>query len=82
DFDDLEKLTDGFSGADIAILFREALMAPIRELDEAGVLTRNDVKVRPVTREDFLKALKTVKPSVSPSEIMKFKEWAKEFAVD
>lgn len=82
DFDELAKLTEGFSGADIAILCREALMAPIRELDEAGMLTRNDIKVRPVTREDFLKALKTVKPSVSPSEITRFKEWAKEFAVD
>ncbi|MBS7247407.1 MAG: AAA family ATPase [Candidatus Jordarchaeales archaeon] len=81
-FDELAKLTEGFSGADIAILCREALMAPIRELDEAGLLTKSDVKIRPVTRDDFLEALRVVKPSVSPSELTKFKEWAKEFAID
>lgn len=82
DFDELARLTEGFSGADIAILCREALMAPIRELDEAGMLTRSDIKIRPVTRDDFLEALRVVKPSVSPSELTKFKEWAEEFAVD
>jgi len=81
-FDELAKLTEGFSGADIAILCREALMAPVRELDETGMLTKSDVKIRPVTRDDFLEALRVVKPSVSPSELTKFKEWAKEFAVD
>jgi len=82
DFDELAKLTEGYSGADIAVLCREALMMPIRELDEAGMLTKNDVKIRPVMRDDFLKAMKIVKPSVSPSEITRFKEWAEEFAVD
>ncbi len=82
DFDELAKLTEGYSGADIAILCREALMAPIRELDEAGMLAKSDAKIRPVTRDDFVNALRVVKPSVSPSEIVKFKEWAKEFAVD
>jgi len=82
DFKELAKLTEGYVGSDIAMICREALMMPIRELDAAGVLNDKNVKVRPVNRQDFLEALRGVKPVVSPSELIKFKEWADEFAVE
>ncbi len=82
DFKELAKLTEGYVGSDIAMVCREALMMPIRELDAAGALSDKNVKVRPVNREDFLEALQGVKPVVSPSELVKFKEWADEFAVE
>ncbi len=82
DFKELAKLTEGYVGSDIAMICREALMMPIRELDAVGVLNDKNVKVRPVSRNDFLEALRGVKPVVSPSELIKFKQWAEEFAVE
>lgn len=82
DFKELAKLSEGYVGSDIAMVCREALMMPIRELDAAGALSDKNVKVRPVNRQDFLEALRGVKPVVSPSELVKFKDWAEEFAVE
>lgn len=80
DFDELATLTEGYSGSDIALICRDAAMMPIRELDTAGTLTRKDIKVRSVNREDFLKSMKKVKPTVSPDELQKYEEWTKEYA--
>ncbi|MFX1485556.1 MAG: AAA family ATPase [Promethearchaeota archaeon] len=80
DFDELATLTEGYSGSDIALICRDAAMMPIRELDTAGTLTRKDIKVRSVDREDFLKSMKKVRPTVSPDELEKYEEWTKEFA--
>jgi vacuolar protein-sorting-associated protein 4 len=82
DFNELAKLTEGYVGSDIAMICREALMMPIRELDAADALNDKNVKVRPVSRQDFLEALRGVKPVVSPSELVRFKQWADEFAVE
>ncbi|MEM3587382.1 MAG: ATP-binding protein [Candidatus Jordarchaeaceae archaeon] len=82
DFDELAKLTEGYVGSDIAMICREALMMPIRELDAADALNDKNVKVRPVNRQDFLEALRGVKPVVSPAELVRFKQWAEEFAVE
>ncbi len=79
DFNKLAKLTEGYTGHDIALLVREAIMRPIRELARAGLLDQKDAKPRPVKMEDFLEALKVVKPSVSKSEIAKYEKWAREF---
>nr|MDO8082530.1 ATP-binding protein [Candidatus Freyarchaeota archaeon] len=82
DFKELAKLTEGYVGSDIAMICREALMMPIRELDAVGALNDKNVKVRSVNRQDFLEALRGVKPVVSPSELIRFKQWADEFAVE
>ncbi len=79
DFDKLASLTRGYTGHDIALVVREAVMRPIRELARAGLLDKKDAKPRPVTMEDFIEALKIIKPSVSEKEIYKYEEWAKSF---
>ncbi|MHA1722806.1 MAG: AAA family ATPase [Candidatus Baldrarchaeia archaeon] len=78
DFDKLAELTDGYSGADIALICREALMIPIRELDQEGKLTEIE-KLRPVTMQDFMQSLSKIKPSVSQDEITRYEEWTREF---
>ncbi|MFX1351343.1 MAG: AAA family ATPase [Promethearchaeota archaeon] len=80
DFDELATLTEGYSGSDIALICRDAAMMPIRELDTAGTLTRKDITVRPVDREDFIKSMKKIKPTVSPDELQKYEEWTKDYA--
>ena len=80
DFDELATLTEGYSGSDIALICRDAAMMPIRELDTAGTLTRKDITVRPVKREDFIRSMKKIKPTVSPDELQKYDEWTKKYA--
>jgi len=55
------KETDGYSGADLEALVREAGINALRK----------DFKTKAVTKKDFEDALKRVKPSVTP-ELIKF----------
>lgn len=80
DFDELSNLTDGYSGSDIEILCREAIMRPIRDLDKGGDLgKKGKIIVRPVVVDDFLSSLKKIKATVSQKELDKFTEWVEEF---
>ncbi|MFW9793289.1 MAG: CDC48 family AAA ATPase [Candidatus Thorarchaeota archaeon] len=61
----LEKLadeTEGYSGADIEGLIREAAMAAVRD----------DWKAKPVEMKHFEEALKEVRPSISPDDVKRF----------
>ena len=61
----LEKLadeTEGFSGADIEGLVREAAMAAVRD----------DWKAKPVEMRHFEEALGEVRPSISPDDVKRF----------
>ena len=68
DLNEIADLTEGYSGRDISILCREAAMAPIRELARAGSIDKSsdEIHVRPVKRDDFINALKKIKPTTSP----------------
>ncbi len=56
--EELSKTTEGYSGADIEALCREAAMEAIRE----------DIDSKTITKRHFEKALKEVKPSVTEDE--------------
>ena len=79
DFEKLGTMSEGYSGADIALLCREALMTPIREMDIAGVLKDKNIKPRNPQMKDFETALEHIKPTVSPKELVRFEEWDDEF---
>ena len=110
----LAKRTEGFSGADMSILVREALMEPIRTMQEATHFKKvphpsnpNDFLFEPCSAgdpagiemelmsvpsdklkpteakfEDFLKAMKNSRPSVSQDDLGRYEEWTKEFGQD
>lgn len=78
-FSILAEITDGYSGADIAMICRDAIMTPIRELDLSGAITDPEIKARTVTQKDFLESIETINPSVSDDEIRKYDEWFEEF---
>ncbi len=80
-FDELAKITEGFTGSDIALLCREAIMIPIRELDKSGLLSE-EAEPRPVRRSDFIDSLAKMKPVVSPDELRKFEEWNEQFGAE
>jgi len=79
DFESLAEITEGYSGADIAMVCRDAIMTPIRELDLSGNIQNPNIKARPVTQKDFLESIQSVNPSVSTEEIEKYEKWNEEF---
>lgn len=79
DFKQLGMQSEGYSGADIALVSREAIMMPIRELDSKGAISDQTLKPRDVKMSDFTEALDVINPSVSPAELSKYQEWEDEF---
>lgn len=65
DLSKLAKMTQGYSGADIEGVCREAGMVALRDNIEAGE----------VTEEHFKQALKKIKPTVSRTDYEKYKEY-------
>ncbi|MHA2244766.1 MAG: AAA family ATPase [Candidatus Hodarchaeales archaeon] len=78
-FEELAKYTAGYTAADIALLCREALMHPIRELDAEGALKDSSIKPRAPGTKDFLVGMESIKPSVSPKELTRYEEWKDQF---
>jgi len=75
----LGEASEGYSGRDIQLLCREAVMMPVRELDISGALDNPDIKARAVTIEDYMASMAKIKPSVAPEELLKHRDWAEEF---
>ena len=69
DLDDLVDITHGFVGADLSSLAKEAAMTVLRrvlpdlKLDEEETFPKEMLERLRVTKQDFLDALKTVRPS-------------------
>jgi transitional endoplasmic reticulum ATPase len=64
DINEMVKLTEGFVGADIEGLVREAAMSALRR----------DMKTKNVTKKDFEDALNKTKPSVSSETAKRYKK--------
>jgi len=62
--DKLAKETDGYSGADIEALCREAALFALRE----------DIKTNEITMKNFEKALKKIKPSIAEDLTAKYQK--------
>ncbi|XP_051946262.1 fidgetin-like protein 1 [Xyrauchen texanus] len=80
--DEMEKVvkgTEGFSGADMTQLCREAALGPIRSICLSDIATITADQVRPILHSDFQEALKTVRPSVSSKDLELYEEWNKTF---
>ncbi|MFP3172081.1 MAG: AAA family ATPase, partial [Acidilobus sp.] len=64
DIDRLADLTEGYTGADIAAVVREAVFAKLREKLEPG----------PVEWRHFQQALKKVKPSLTREDVARYEQ--------
>ncbi|KAJ1901561.1 putative 26S proteasome subunit yta6 [Kickxella alabastrina] len=65
--DEICDQTNGYSGADMDTLCREAAYGPIRSIVDITTVSVDDV--RPIAMEDFAYALTQVRPSVSPKDL-------------
>ncbi|XP_063377756.1 fidgetin-like protein 1 [Cydia fagiglandana] len=75
DINEVARLTDGYSGADMKSLCSEAAMGPVRAVPLSQICTIDRDKVRPVTVQDFKNALKRVRPSVSQDDLGQYVNW-------
>ncbi|KEG10547.1 putative katanin-like protein, putative,serine peptidase, Clan SJ, family S16 [Trypanosoma grayi] len=78
DIAEIAAATEGYSGADLKQVCREAAMGPLREV----TMRLSDVslnELRPIQRRDFMQALKRIRPSVGASEVERYEEWNKQF---
>mmetsp|Transcript_13615 Transcript_13615/g.22770 ORF Transcript_13615/g.22770 Transcript_13615/m.22770 type:complete len:370 (+) Transcript_13615:486-1595(+) len=84
DFEKLADTTDGFSGADITSICRDASMMIMRRRikgltqEEIRNLKKEDVEV-PIAMEDFVEARKKIQSSVGAADITKYDKWMSEF---
>jgi len=68
DLEKLAEMTHGYTGADIEAVCREAAMIALRE----------EFKVRPVAMKHFEKALKSIPPSLTREDILRYEKIARE----
>ncbi|MEM4081699.1 MAG: AAA family ATPase, partial [Pyrobaculum sp.] len=70
--EELAKRAEGYTGADIAALVREAAMLALRE-----TIKEKAVKAKPVSWRHFEEAFKRIPPSLTPADIKHYEELAK-----
>ncbi|MEM1584307.1 MAG: ATP-binding protein [Nitrososphaerota archaeon] len=72
DFNELARLTEGYSGADISQVCMEVQLKVVSEFFERG----GGDKPRKITMDDFLEVMKKVKPSIRMESLKRMMEWA------
>ena len=74
DMTELVASSHGYSGSDLAAVCKDAAMGPIREL--GSLIASVDVSaVRPISINDFRKAITRVRASVSLEDLKIHEEW-------
>uniref|UniRef100_A0A7S3LUW0 AAA ATPase AAA+ lid domain-containing protein n=1 Tax=Palpitomonas bilix TaxID=652834 RepID=A0A7S3LUW0_9EUKA len=89
DMDELTHLTDGYSGADVFVVCKDAAMQPLRrmmaegmEIDEikekfeAGGMKPPELKLK---MSDMRESIQRCRPSVSNADIKRYEQWHDEF---
>ncbi|XP_062512116.1 fidgetin-like protein 1 isoform X2 [Corticium candelabrum] len=71
--------TEGYSGADVTCLCREAALGPIRSIDASAIQHISVDQVRSITCQDFVAAFRHVRSTVSPSDLKSYEEWNRQF---
>lgn len=73
--DEIARLSDGYSCADLKCLCTEAAMIPLRfHLDQS---VKNDDGIPPINIENYRQALSVIKASVSPDDLDQYIQWNK-----
>jgi len=77
-------LSEGYSGADIAVVCNDASMLGLRRLlagktpEEMKKMDKDEFNV-PISRADFESVFATVKSSAAKQDLEKYREWMKEY---
>ena len=92
DFQHLISITEGYSGADLANVCRDAAMMPLRKQIKEGKIDimklaqhKDNIQElqaeiqQPLTQEDFLEAIRNVNKSVNQAQLDEYSQWMAEF---
>jgi len=79
DFEELARLTDGYSGSDIRDIFQSAQLKVVREFFELGDPADKQSSARQITMLDFRTILTERKPSVSQEMLKYYDRWFETF---
>ncbi len=86
DFNKLVEMSEGYSGADISNVCREAAMMPLRKklLGGGGISVEKIQEIKnqaevPLEMEDFLNSFKNIQKSVSKECLDDYAKWMAEF---
>ncbi|UJR37537.1 hypothetical protein I4U23_030239 [Adineta vaga] len=79
DFDWIAQETDGYSGSDLTALAKDAAMGPVRELRVDELKKLSVSRIRPISRQDFVQALRKIRASVTSSTLDKYIQWNRTF---
>ncbi len=84
-WDRVVQETEGYSGADIANVCRDAAYMPMRRmLAKVGIknmaeINQKELLEEKLTEKDLLEAVQNNKPSVNSADLKKYDKWMKEF---
>ncbi len=76
-FEELARMTEGYSASDIKDIVMEAHLRTVRELFEKN---NGEGEPRPIAMEDFREILKTRKPSIKPESLQLYEKWFEKFS--
>ena len=79
DFHILTQMTDTYSGSDIKDICQVVRQEVIRELFESGAAENTTAKPRPLSMNDFKRAISNRKPSVSKEMMKEYDKWFDQF---
>ena len=85
DWEQLVAVTDGYSGADLSNVCREAAMMPMRRIllegkhSVAEIAEMKDKFTVPLGMSDFRDAIKNTSKSVSKDQLEGYAKWMAEF---
>lgn len=92
DIEEVVRASDGYSGADVTQVCKEAAMGALRAgftraLMAAGVGAGGMQSIRkedlpPIQAQDFRNAFESVKPTVAASELVHYIKWNREFGAE
>lgn len=72
---EIAEMTRGYSSADLTAVVKDAAMGPLREVPPADIITMDKDSLRPVNKQDFVKAIRCMAPSVSQATVQQYHDW-------
>ena len=78
DYEYIASLTDNYSNSDLKELCKEAACEPIREIKDISKINEI-VRLRDVNYNDFLKAVKAIRGTLTKEVLEKLNEWNKTY---
>jgi len=79
DFEELARLTEGYSGSDIRDIFQSAQLKVVREFFELGDPADKQSSARQITMQDFRTIFSERRPSVSQEMLKYYDRWFETF---